>query len=217
MDFAAARRIMVDSQIRPSNVTDPEIVAALLSVPRETFVPASRRGVAYSELEIETSEGRALWTPRDFSKLLKALDPQRSDIALVLGAGAGYETAVLAQLVETVIGLEDDEALIVSATERLAEIGADRAVIVDGALNAGLPDQGPFDLILINGMVETVPDAWTAQLTDNGRLGVVVQTTDGLGSARIYRRSGSAVSFRAVFEARPPKFTAFNAAPGFAF
>ena len=217
MDFAAARRIMVDSQIRPNDVTDPEIVASLLAVPREVFVPASRRGVAYSELKIETSEGRALWTPRDFSKLLKAIDPQRGDIALILGAGAGYETAVLARLVETAIGVEEDEALVNKATERLAEVGADRAVVVEGSLQAGLPDQGPFDLILINGMVETVPDAWLAQLAENGRLGVVVQTTNGLGGARVYKKTGDVVSYRNVFEARPPKFTAFNAEQSFAF
>jgi len=154
MDYAAARRIMVDSQIRPNDVTDPEIVSALMKVAREAYVPASRKAIAYSELEIETSEGRALWTPRDFSKLLKGVEPRREDIALVIGAGAGYETAILANLVETVIGLEEDESVVNATTTRLADQGADRAVIVQGKLEDGLADQGPFDLILINGMVE---------------------------------------------------------------
>lgn len=217
MDFAAARRIMVDSQIRPNDVTEPDLVSALLSVAREAFVPVSRRGVAYSELEIETSEGRAIWTPLDFSKLLKGVDPQREDIALVIGAGAGYETAILAQLVETVIGLEEDEAVVNATTTRLAEQGADRAVIVQGGLEAGLADQGPFDLILVNGMVETVPEAWTSQLADNGRLGVVVKSGKGLGAARIYRRTGDTVAYRVAFEASPPKFTAFDAVKSFTF
>lgn len=217
MDFAAARRIMVDSQIRPNDVTDPELVSALMNVAREAFVPASRRGVAYSEMEIETSPGRALWTPRDFSKLLKALSPQREDIALVIGAGAGYEMAVLSRLVETVIGLEEDEGIVEATSERLNAQKADRAVMVTGALEAGLADQGPFDLILVNGMVETVPAAWGAQLADNGRLGVVVQSHAGLGRARIYKRSGDTLSYRVAFEARPPKFNAFDAATDFAF
>lgn len=217
MDYAAARRIMVDTQIRPNDVTDPDLVAALLSVAREEFVPASRKGVAYSELEIETSEGRSLWIPRDFSKLVKAIDPQRDDICLVIGAGAGYEVAVLGQLVETAIGLETDEALITATSERLAAQNIDRAVIVQGALGDGLKDQGPFDAILVNGMVEAVPETWTEQLSDGGRLGVVVQTSNGLGSARLYTRSGDVVSYRTVFEARPPKFEEFNKPSAFAF
>jgi len=217
MDYAAARRIMVDSQIRPNDVTDPEIVSALMKVAREAYVPASRKAIAYSELEIETSEGRALWTPRDFSKLLKGVEPRREDIALVIGAGAGYETAILANLVETVIGLEEDESVVNATTTRLADQGADRAVIVQGNLEDGLADQGPFDLILINGMVETVPDAWTAQLTENGRLGVVVKAGKGLGTARIYKRAGETLSYRVAFEANPPSFAAFNAVKSFAF
>ena len=217
MDYAAARRIMVDTQIRPNDVTDPDLVAALLGVAREEFVPALRKGVAYSELEIETSEGRSLWTPRDFSKLLKSIDPQRDDICLVIGAGAGYEVAVLGQLVETVIGLETDETLITATSERLATQNIDRAVIVQGELGDGLKDQGPFDAILINGMVETVPEAWTDQLAEGGRLGVVVQASSGLGNARVYTRSGDVVSYRTVFDARPPKFEAFNKTSTFAF
>ncbi len=217
MDFAAARRIMVDSQIRPNDVTDPALVAALLEVAREAFVPASRKSVAYSELEIETSEGRALWIPRDMAKLLKSVAPQRHDIALIIGAGAGYEAAILAKLVETVIGLEEEEALVAQTMERLAEQGADRAVIVAGSLDTGLPDQGPFDVIIVNGMVETVPAAWLEQLSEAGRLGVVVQASHGLGEARVYTRAGDTVSYRTDFEARPPKFEQFNAAKRFAF
>lgn len=217
MDFAAARRIMVDSQIRPNDVTEPDLVSALLKIEREAFVPASRKGVAYSELEIETSEGRHLWTPRDFSKLVKYLEPAADDIALIVGVGAGYEAAVLGQLVETVIGLDEDEELVAKTTERLANQGVDRAVVVAGPLANGLADQGPFDLIMVNGMVETVPEAWTEQLAEGGRLGAVVQTNSGLGSARIYTRSGDVVSYRVAFEARPPKFDQFTAAKAFAF
>ena len=217
MDFAAARRIMVDSQIRPNDVTEPEIVSAFMKVAREAFVPASRKVVAYSETEIETSAGRALWPARDFSKLLKAAQPTKTDISLVIGAGAGYEAAILAELVETVIGLDDDEAVTNATTELLIAQGADRAVIVQGDLAAGLPEQGPFDLILINGMVQTIPDAWFAQLSQNGRLAVVVEEDFGFGTARIYTKSDDAVSFRSVFETTAPKFDAFDAKPSFSF
>ena len=217
MDYKAARRIMVDSQVRPNDVTDPDIVSALLNVPREAYVPSSRKSLAYSELEIETSEERALWIPRDFAKMVKVLDPSQNDIALIVGIGAGYEAAVLGELVETVIGIDEDEALVNATTERLADQGVDRAVAVQAPLGEGLPDQGPFDVILVNGMVETVPQVWLDQLADGGRLGVVVQTARGLGRARIYTRAGETVSFRVAFEARPPKFGMFNAVERFAF
>ena len=217
MDYKAARQIMVDSQIRPNDVANPHLVSALLSVPREKFVPKPRRSVAYSELEIETSEGRSLWIPRDFAKLLKAVDPKPSDIALIIGAGAGYETAVLAQLVETAIGLEQDEALVMATSERLAALGNDRAVIVEGALEAGLAGQGPFDVVFVNGMVQNVPESWTDQLSELGRLGVVVETGRGLGEARIYTRSDDVVSYRKAFEASPPRFAQFDSLPDFTF
>jgi len=217
MDYQAARQIMVDSQIRPNDVANPHLVAALLSVARERFVPKPRRSVAYSELEIETSEGRALWIPRDFAKLLKAVEPKTTDIALIIGAGAGYETAVLAQLVETAIGLEDDEEVVTATSERLAELGNDRAVIVEGKLEAGLAGQGPFDVIFVNGMVQHVPESWTDQLAELGRLGVVVQTGSTLGEARLYTRANGIVSYRKAFEATPPRFGMFDASPEFTF
>ncbi|MEL7482210.1 MAG: protein-L-isoaspartate O-methyltransferase [Pseudomonadota bacterium] len=217
MDFEAARRIMVDSQIRPNDVSDPTIVAAFLKVPREAFVPGDQKSVAYAEQEIMTSPGRALWLPRDFSKLLKSLEPKPSDFGLVIGAGAGYEAAILSELIETAIGLEEEDALVSDASDRLAELGIDSAVMVQGHLVDGLADQGPFDVILINGMVETVPDAWLDQLSEGGRLAVVVQSQDGLGSSRLYQRAGDTVSYRTVFEAAPPKFKSFNAPQGFVF
>ena len=134
MDFAKMRRIMVDSQIRPNDVTDPEIVSAFLHTPREAFVPKSEQSIAYAEYEIETSEGRALWTPRDIGKMIKSLEPEPSDIALVIGAGAGYETAILSRLCETVIALEESDELVDELTARFGTLGLDRAVAVQGDL-----------------------------------------------------------------------------------
>ncbi len=217
MDFAAARRTMVDSQIRPNDVTSPDIVDAFLETPREPFTPKSKALLAYSESEIETSPGRSLWTPRDFAKLVKAAEPKPSDIALIIGAGAGYETAVFSRLVETAIGLEDASNLADAATERIAELGLDRAVFVEGDLFDGLSDQAPFDIIFVNGMVETIPPAWVDQLADGGRLAVVVQADADLGRAQIHTKTGGVVSARTVFDAMPPKFDAFDAAAGFSF
>ena len=217
MDFKAARQTMVDTQIRVNDVTEHPIVEAFLAVPREAFLPKSAEGIAYSEIEIETSEGRALWTPRDFAKLLKHAEPKAGDLALYVGAGAGYEAGVTSLVVDTVIALESDAGLVDQMTERFSEAGLDSAVAVEGPLEAGLADQGPFDVMIIGGMVESLPEAWGAQLADGGRLAVVVQIDRDLGQARIYTKSGETLSHRTVFECRPPKFSGFNKATEFQF
>lgn len=217
MDFANLRRVMVDSQVRVNDVTSPEVVNAFSTVPREVFVPKGMRACAYAELEIETSENRAMWLPRDLGKMLRGLEPAASDVSLVIGAGAGYGAALLGHATDAVIALEDDEALVDAMAERFAEIGMDEAVAVQGDLAAGLPDQGPFDLILIGGMVETVPQTWLDQLSEGGRLGVVVATGRGIGAARIYKRAGDTFSYREAFECCPPVLPGFEAKSEFVF
>jgi len=217
MDFDKQRQIMVDSQVRVNDVTTPAIVSAFLTVPREIFVPKSLQASAYAEYELATGEDRAMWTPRDLGKMLAALDPQASDIALVIAAGAGYSSALLGKMVETVIALEDNEAAVEAMTERFARIGMDHAVAVQGDLAKGLADQGPFEIILIAGMVETVAPAWLEQLSEGGRLGVVVAVGRGLGRARIYTRAGETVSYREAFECCPPVLPGFEREAAFVF
>jgi len=167
VDFGAMRQTMVDTQIRVNDVTDFNIVSAFTSVPRELFVPKSAMGIAYSESEIKTSEGRSLWTPRDISKLISAAKPSASDLAMFIGAGSGYEAGVLSKVVDTAIALEDDTSLVDQMTERFAEIGLDSAVAVEGSLAEGLPNQAPFDLIIVGGMVERLSDDWADQLSES--------------------------------------------------
>ncbi|MFN4224774.1 MAG: protein-L-isoaspartate O-methyltransferase family protein [Hyphomonas sp.] len=217
MDFQTAREIMVDSQIRPNDVTDPAIVSAFLRTPREMFVPNARKGVAYSEMEIETSPGRALWTPRDTAKLIKLAGIKASDIVLVIGAGAGYEAALISHLADTVIALEESEALVDAMAQRFAAIGIDRAAPVTGSLEKGLPEQAPFDVIYVAGMIETLPDAWGRQLRDGGRLVAVVADSGGLGRGRVYTKAGDTLSAREAFDACPPRFAAFDRKPTFSF
>ena len=217
MDFDKQRQIMVDSQVRVNDVSEPAIVAAFLSVPREVFVPKSQQASAYAEYEIPTGEGRAMWTPRDLGKMLRGLDPQAGDIALVIAAGSGYSSALLGKMVETVIALEDSDEAVDKMTERFAKIGLDQAVAAKGDLAKGLPEQGPFEVIFVAGMVETVPQAWLDQLSEGGRLGVVVPVGRGLGRARIYTRAGDTMSYREAFECCPPKLAGFEQVTAFVF
>jgi len=134
MNFDAARQIMVDSQIRPNDVSGAAIVSAFLRTPREVFVPTSKKPVAYSETEIETSEGRSLWTPCDTAKLIKAAAVQPTDIALVIGAGSGYEVALLTHLAETVLALEESEDRVDEMIDRFTDLHIDGEVTVTGKL-----------------------------------------------------------------------------------
>ena len=217
MDYDTLRRTMVDTQIRVNDVTEFEVVDAFLAVPRELFVPKTARGIAYSEIEIETSPGRALWTPRDFAKLLKAAEPQASEVALLVGAGSGYEAGVVSCVVDTAIALEEDADIVEKMTDRFSEAGLDSAVAVQGELKDGLPDQAPFDLIIVCGMVETLSAAWGEQLSEGGRLAVVVQVDRDLGKGRVYTKAGDSLSHRDVFDCRPPKFSEFDKAKEFEF
>ncbi len=217
MDFEKQRRIMVDSQLRVNDVTSSELVQAFMAVPKEAFVPKSKRSSAYAEFEIETTENRAIWTTRDLGKLLKELAPSSHDVGLVVGAGEGYSTAILAQIVDTVIGIDDNSETVEAMSERIARLGLDSAVAVEADLAVGLAEQGPFDVILIGGMVETVSLAWLDQLSEGGRLGVVVAVGRGIGHARIYTKCGETVSSRVVFECCPPVLAGFEATPVFEF
>ncbi len=219
MDFAKHRQIMVDSQVRVNDVTAPAIVKAFLAVPREMFLPKSLQSSAYAEYPLPVSDDRAMWTPRDLGKMLHAMAPTPSDIALVIGAGAGYSAAVLGQTVETVLALDDDDEMVDKMADRFAKISMGQAVAISGDLANGLPDQGPFEVIFVAGMVETVPQKWLDQLADGGRLGVVVRAGTGkrLGQARIYVRTGETVSYREVFECCPPVLSGFEQAAAFTF
>ncbi len=216
IDADAARTAMIKGQVRTNDVTDKRLQDALAAVPRERFAPKSKRSLAYAELELMVADGRWLPRPRDFAKLVEALAVKPGDVVLDVACGRGYSTAVLSHIAETVIGLEDERALVERAGQLLVELGVDNAVVVFGALAQGQADQGPFDVIFVNGAVEEVPDAWLGQLADGGRLGVV--TREGpVGKARIFTRAGDTVSDRHVFDSTASLLPGFERPPAFQF
>lgn len=216
VDFETARRKMVDCQVRPDNVTDDAVIIAFETVPREAFLPKAKQALAYSELEIETVPGRALWSARDLAKLLQAMELDSSELALVIGAGEGYSAALLNTIVETVIALDSDEAITDSASERLSKLGCDRVAVVSGPIEAGYSSEGPYDAILVNGRVEFLPEAWLGQLKQGGRMGVVVGCARR-AQARIYTAGAGGASFRNVFECVPPALPEIRSEPVFEF
>ena len=198
-DFTAARRNMVLSQVRANDVTDLRIQDAMGEIPRELFVPRAVRSIAYVSESLPIGNGRALMEPRNFAKLAHAAHIKPRDVVLVIGAGTGYGAAVLARLAETVVALEEDEALAKEADSLLGQVGADNAAVVKGPLAQGYPGQAPFDVIFIEGAVEYVPDALFPQLKEGGRLAVLMLEKT-VGKARIYTRTPKAVSGRTVFD-----------------
>ncbi len=211
-----SRETMIDTQVRPNDVTDRRIHTALMDVARETFLPRSRHAMANAEVEHETAEGRYMWRPRDFAKLVQAVDLKSDETVLDIAPGTGYSSAILAHLCAAVVGLEADEALASAASERLDALNIDNADVVSGDLKSGLPDQGPYDAVFVNGAVERVPEAWIKQLKDGGRLAVVVR--EGRAShGRVYTRTGDTFAFRSVFDAAPPALPGFEAESTFQF
>lgn len=216
MDFDIARRKMVDCQVRPNDVTDENVIEAYYTVPREAFVPKAKKLLAYSELEIETAPGRALWLSRDLSKLLQGLNLRKTDLALVIGAGEGYSAALLDGIVDTVIAIDSDETITEAASERLTTLGYNRVAYVTGDLEQGYASEGPYDVILVNGRVESLPATWLDQLKPGGRLGAVVGDAYS-AQARVYTASENAVAHRNLFECVPPALSEFDAEPTFEF
>ena len=215
-DFSIARRTMVDSQVRPSDVTDRRIQTAMLSLAREKFIPKAKCALAYADVCAPVFDGRVALRPRDLAKLVHALEVKEDDLVLDVACGRGYSTALLSQLSSMAVGLETDELCIRRASDAFVELGLDNAAVVQGDLRAGLPNQGPFDVILVNGAVHEPAPAWLNQLADGGRLGVIIQ--DGpVGRATIYQRSGGVTGKRVVFDAQCEVLPGFEKAKDFAF
>lgn len=208
-DFAAARQNMVESQIRPNRVSNPALIEAMQTVPREQFVPAASRPVAYVDEDVVVKRGRYLMEPRVLARLIESAEIGPDDMVLDIGCGTGYATAILARLCGTAVGLESDEDLAAEAEERLTALGIDNALVVRNDLTAGYPAQGPYDVILFGGAVASVPDAIGEQLAERGRLLAVI--SDGtVGRATLMTKYGGILSSRELFDASTPFLPGFE-------
>ncbi|MGE4529147.1 MAG: protein-L-isoaspartate O-methyltransferase [Rhodospirillaceae bacterium] len=216
MDFELARRNMVDNQVRTNRVTDSLVISALRSVPREVFVPAPAKSLAYIDDDIEVAPGRFLIKPLALARLLQLAEVQRTDAVLDIGCASGYSAAVLGHMASSVVALEEDPKLANWAAETLLGLGIDNAAVVEGPLAAGLAGQGPYDVILIDGMVDQIPEGVRAQLAEGGRLVAVVRDK-GIGRATLVTRRGGAFGHRVEFDATVAPLAGFVRAPAFVF
>ncbi len=214
-DFAARRRMMVDTQVRPSDVTKYPIIDAMLSVPREMFVPDALRDVAYAGEDLELEGGRVLLEPRTLAKMLETLDLGEDDLVMDIGSAFGYSAAVIARLAQAVIAVEEDEAMAGEAQALLSQVGADNAVVHQGPLAAGAAEHGPYDVIIIEGGIEEVPAALLDQLKDGGRIACIF-LEGALGEVRIGYKSGDNLTWRFEFNAAAPILPGFRTQQAFA-
>jgi protein-L-isoaspartate(D-aspartate) O-methyltransferase len=215
-DYAAARHNMVESQIRTNRVTDGALLAAMETLPREQFVPGERRSIAYVDEDIEIAPGRYLMEPMVLARLLQVAEVEPDAIALDIGCGTGYSTAVLARLCQTVVGVESDPALATRATETLTALGIDNALVVEAGLTAGYPKQAPYDVILFSGAIAGVPDAIARQLAPGGRA-VAVVAGRAMGQAHVFTRVGDVLSARPIFDAATPLLPDYTPEEEFVF
>ncbi len=206
--FETMRRAMVASQLRTTAVNDPRVVAAMAEVPRERFVPADRAAIAYADIAVPLGGGRALSPPMALGKLLTELQLRPADRALVIGAATGYSAAILAKLVASVVALEEDAAL-----NPAAPIGVR---VVRGPLAEGWAEGAPYDAILIDGAVETVPEAIVAQLAEGGRLAAAVLEA-GVSRLSVGRRAGAGFGLTAFADADAAPLPGFAPPPAFRF
>lgn len=217
--FSIARRTMLDNQIRTTDVTDADVLAAFGSVPRELFVSPDQQPLAYTDLALRLTSGtpgRWLMAPSPLAKLIQLADAGPADKALVVGSGSGYSVAILAAITASVVGLEEDDALVASSTAILAGLNIANATITKGALTAGVAASAPYDVILVEGAVDLLPEALTAQLAEGGRL-VVVEGHGGSGCARLYTKTGGLVTGRNVFNCAAKPLPGFEHKPEFVF
>ena len=214
IDYTAARTSMVDCQVRPADVTRYAVIEAMLDVPRELFVPSAMRPVAYADMQVPLAPGRVMLDARSFAKMLDAIELKAGELVLCVGAGYGYPAAVAARIAGTVVALEESEELAQHLSEAMAVLDADNVLVERGSLAAGSPANGPYDVILIEGGVETMPQALLDQLADGGRLGAIMMQ-GVIGQCRIWRRSGDSVSSVPAFDASAPVLPGFDAVRSF--
>lgn len=214
-NFTQLRTTMVDTQVRPSDVTKFPIIEAMLTVPRENFVPASKRVAAYVGEHVDLGGGRVVLDPRVLAKMLDALNIQNDELVLDLGCGLGYSSAVIARMAQAVVAVEEDAELAKDAAEALAENGSDNVILEIGELAAGAAQHGPYDAVILQGGVEVIPEDILSQVKENGRICAIF--LDGaLGIVRIGYKIGGEITWRMVFNATAPILPGFEKRAEFA-
>jgi protein-L-isoaspartate(D-aspartate) O-methyltransferase len=214
IDFHAQRIKMVDGQLRTTDVTGHALLNAFLEIPRENFVPESKRELAYLDADIEVAPGRFSMEASPLAKLISLADVKSSDSVLLIGCDTGYAAAVLSKVAAHVVAIESNAELAVEASKNLSGLGVSNVEVVTAGLESGDSKSGPYDVMLFGGSVESIPSGLYSQLKDGGRL-AVVEASGTLGAARLYVKRGAGVSGRFGFNAMVRPLPGFARQPEF--
>ena len=214
-NFLTRRTTMVDTQIRPADVTKFPIIEAMLQVRREVFVPDNLNETAYADAILDLGHGRVILEPRTFAKMLDAVDIQGNELVLDIGCGLGYSSAVIGKFSEAVVSIEENEAMAAEAEANLAAEGCLNVAVVQGSLAQGAAQHAPFDVIVVQGAVERMPAALIEQLAEESRI-VAVFSQKGQGAVRVGYKTDGQMSWRFACNAFAPVLKGFMAERSFA-
>lgn len=217
MDYQVARHNMVENQVRTNKVTDPLVIEAMEGVPRELFLPEGKRGVAYIDEDIAVGGGRFAMEPMVIARLMQSAQIAETDVALVIGAGYGYSSALISRVAETVVSVESDKEMAAAAEATFQAENYDNVIVVEGDMATGYAKQVPYNVIIFDGAVADVPATILDQVSDGGRLLAVVREPGKVGVARLYERENGVIGHRDLFDANIPYLPGFEPAERFVF
>ena len=206
---------MIEQQIRPWGVLDNDVLAALQSVGRETFVPPDYRHLAFADVEIPIGQAQVMMEPKLEARLLQALAPKPGENILEVGTGSGYMTALLSHTGANVTTVEIYPELISSAAEALAAVGISNLSMEQGDASAGWGPEAFWDAILLTASVPELPAAFTESLVTGGRLVAVIGSGPAMEAVRIDRHDNGTLSLTSLFDTRLAPLV--NAASGRGF
>lgn len=207
---------MISGQIKPNKVNDPRVLKAFETIPREVFVPTGLKEVAYVDGELEVAPGRFNLEPMVLARLVSAAKVEPDDVVLDVGCATGYSAAILSRLANVVVAIEQDPELVEQATENLANLEIENAAVIERPLREGYLKQGPFNVILMAGGVEEIPEILTDQLAEGGRL-VTVKVENGISRGHVVTKTGGKLSGRDIFDAHARILPGYEKARSFKF